>query len=48
MRQHADELAPLETLDMGKPIADSTRIDIPAAARCIGWFAEAIDKFTTK
>jgi acyl-CoA reductase-like NAD-dependent aldehyde dehydrogenase len=42
--QHADELALLETLDMGKPIADSTRIDIPAAARCIGWFAEAIDK----
>ncbi len=40
----ADELALLETLDMGKPIADSTRIDIPAAARCIAWFAEAIDK----
>jgi 4-guanidinobutyraldehyde dehydrogenase/NAD-dependent aldehyde dehydrogenase len=44
MRQNADELALLETLDMGKPIADSTRIDIPAAARCISWFAEAIDK----
>jgi 4-guanidinobutyraldehyde dehydrogenase/NAD-dependent aldehyde dehydrogenase len=42
--RHAEELALLETLDMGKPIADSTRIDIPAAARCIGWFAEAIDK----
>ena len=40
----AEELALLETLDMGKPIADSTRIDIPAAARCIAWFAEAIDK----
>jgi 4-guanidinobutyraldehyde dehydrogenase/NAD-dependent aldehyde dehydrogenase len=44
IRRHADELALLETLDMGKPIADSTRIDIPAAARCIAWFAEAIDK----
>ena len=44
IRQHAEELALLETLDMGKPIADSTRIDIPAAARCIAWFAEAIDK----
>jgi acyl-CoA reductase-like NAD-dependent aldehyde dehydrogenase len=42
--KHAEELALLETLDMGKPIADSTRIDIPAAARCIAWFAEAIDK----
>ena len=44
IRQHAEELALLETLDMGKPIADSTRIDIPAAARCLAWFAEAIDK----
>jgi 4-guanidinobutyraldehyde dehydrogenase/NAD-dependent aldehyde dehydrogenase len=42
--KHAEELALLETLDMGKPIADSTRIDVPAAARCIAWFAEAIDK----
>ncbi len=42
--KHMEELALLETLDMGKPIADSTRIDIPAAARCIAWFAEAIDK----
>jgi 4-guanidinobutyraldehyde dehydrogenase/NAD-dependent aldehyde dehydrogenase len=40
----AGELALLETLDMGKPIADSMRIDIPAAVRCIAWFAEAIDK----
>ncbi|HSD74291.1 MAG TPA: aldehyde dehydrogenase [Steroidobacteraceae bacterium] len=44
IQQHAEELALLETLDMGKPIADSTRIDMPAAARCIAWFAEAIDK----
>jgi 4-guanidinobutyraldehyde dehydrogenase / NAD-dependent aldehyde dehydrogenase len=42
--KHTEELALLETLDMGKPIADSTRIDIPGAARCITWFAEAIDK----
>ncbi len=44
IQKHAEELALLETLDMGKPIADSMRIDIPAASRCIGWFAEAIDK----
>jgi acyl-CoA reductase-like NAD-dependent aldehyde dehydrogenase len=29
---------------MGKPIRDSTRIDIPAAANCIAWYAEAADK----
>ena len=39
-----DELALLETLDMGKPISDSLGVDIPATARCIAWYAEAIDK----
>src|SRR3546814_2084770 len=29
---------------MGKPIGDSTRIDIPAVANCIRWYAEAVDK----
>jgi len=41
---HRDELALLETLDMGKPIADSLAVDIPSTARCITWYAEAIDK----
>jgi acyl-CoA reductase-like NAD-dependent aldehyde dehydrogenase len=41
---HRDELALLETLDMGKPIADSLKIDVPSAARCIQWYAESIDK----
>jgi acyl-CoA reductase-like NAD-dependent aldehyde dehydrogenase len=44
IREHAEELALLETLDMGKPISDSFKIDIPGAARCIQWYAEAIDK----
>jgi 4-guanidinobutyraldehyde dehydrogenase / NAD-dependent aldehyde dehydrogenase len=44
IREHSEELALLETLDMGKPIADSLKIDIPGAARCIQWYAEAIDK----
>jgi acyl-CoA reductase-like NAD-dependent aldehyde dehydrogenase len=39
-----EALALLETLDMGKPIRDSLSIDIPAAVRCLRWFAEAIDK----
>src|SRR3546814_330185 len=34
IEQHTTELALLETLDMGKPIGDSPRIDIPAVANC--------------
>ena len=45
IREHEDELALLETLDAGKPIADTTTVDVPGAAYCIEWFAEAIDKF---
>jgi gamma-glutamyl-gamma-aminobutyraldehyde dehydrogenase len=39
-----EELALLETIDMGKPIRDSMSVDVPAAARCIQWYAEAVDK----
>src|SRR5262249_26051133 len=39
-----DELALLETLDMGKPIKYSLMVDVPACARCIAWYAEAVDK----
>ena len=39
-----DELALLETLDMGKPIQYSLAVDVPATARCIAWYAEAVDK----
>jgi 4-guanidinobutyraldehyde dehydrogenase/NAD-dependent aldehyde dehydrogenase len=42
--RHAEEIALMETLDVGKPIADSTVIDGPGAARCIRWYGEAIDK----
>jgi acyl-CoA reductase-like NAD-dependent aldehyde dehydrogenase len=41
---HLDELALLETLDVGKPIGDSTSVDIPNAIGCMRWFAEAVDK----
>jgi len=44
IRKHREELALTESLDMGKPITDSLKIDIPAAANCIAWYAEAIDK----
>ena len=39
-----DELALLETLDMGKPIQYSLAVDVPSTARCIAWYAEAVDK----
>ena len=42
--QHGEELALTETLDMGKPVGDSLAVDIPGAARCIEWYAEAVDK----
>jgi acyl-CoA reductase-like NAD-dependent aldehyde dehydrogenase len=44
IRENADELARLETLDVGKPIRDSMKVDIPTAAAVIQWYAEAIDK----
>lgn len=44
IRAHRDELALLETLDMGKPISDSTSIDVRAVANCFDWYGEAIDK----
>jgi len=44
MDEHADELALLETLDMGKPIHDSRRTDVPLATETVQYYAEAIDK----
>src|SRR5438552_9733872 len=39
-----EELALLETLDMGKPVQHSLSVDVAAAARTIAWYAEAVDK----
>ena len=44
IRANRDELALLETLDMGKPIKYSLSVDVPSSARCVQWYAEAIDK----
>lgn len=41
---HADELALMETLDMGKPIQYSRAVDVNSAANCIRWYGEAVDK----
>jgi len=44
IEDHADEIALLECLDAGKPIADTTGGDVPSAVRTIRWSGEAIDK----
>jgi gamma-glutamyl-gamma-aminobutyraldehyde dehydrogenase len=43
MENH-EELALLESLNVGKPIQDALNIDIPGSAGCFEWYAEAIDK----
>lgn len=44
IREHQEELALLETMDVGKPISDSMNVDVMGAARTIQWYGEAIDK----
>ncbi|NYD78298.1 aldehyde dehydrogenase family protein [Arthrobacter cupressi] len=44
MERHADELALLETLDSGKPILQTTTVDVPGAISTLRWYAEAADK----
>jgi 4-guanidinobutyraldehyde dehydrogenase/NAD-dependent aldehyde dehydrogenase len=44
IEQHTEELALLESLDVGKPISDTTNVDVPSAVRTIRWSGEAIDK----
>jgi len=44
IEQHGEELALLESLDMGKPVGDALAVDVAATVRCINWTGEAIDK----
>jgi acyl-CoA reductase-like NAD-dependent aldehyde dehydrogenase len=44
MREHREELALLETLSVGKPIAQALSIDLRAAPDAIAYYAEACDK----
>ena len=41
---NAEELALLESLDMGKPVAEALAVDVPGSAATFRWYAEAIDK----
>jgi acyl-CoA reductase-like NAD-dependent aldehyde dehydrogenase len=42
--KHAEELQLLETLDVGKPIRYSRRVDVAQAELTYRWYGEAIDK----
>lgn len=44
IRANLDELALLETLDVGKVIGDSLAVDVPFAADCIQYYGELADK----
>ena len=42
--ENVEELAVMEALDAGKPVADCLEIDVPETANCIRWHGEAQDK----
>jgi acyl-CoA reductase-like NAD-dependent aldehyde dehydrogenase len=42
--EHAEELAQLESADVGHPIGDARNVDVVNARNCFAWYAEAIDK----
>jgi gamma-glutamyl-gamma-aminobutyraldehyde dehydrogenase len=42
--EHAEQLAVLDTLDMGKPISDMVNVDVPSVIQTIQFMAEYIDK----
>ena len=44
MLEYREELALLESLNVGKPITNALTGDIVSSAGCIQWYAEAIDK----
>ena len=44
MTEHSEELARLESVDVGHPISDARTVDVVNAIRCFRFYAEAIDK----
>jgi gamma-glutamyl-gamma-aminobutyraldehyde dehydrogenase len=44
IREHLEELALLDSLDMGKLVMDAAEHDVPGSADVFQWYAEAIDK----
>ncbi|MDO5661103.1 MAG: aldehyde dehydrogenase [Brachybacterium sp.] len=48
LEENVDDLARMEALDAGKPLADCYAEDMPGAFESIRWYAEAADKFFGK
>jgi acyl-CoA reductase-like NAD-dependent aldehyde dehydrogenase len=44
IRADREQLALIESLDVGKPIRDTLSVDVPSCATTFQWYAEAIDK----
>src|SRR5690606_29160509 len=44
VEEHAEELALLESVDMGKPFTDALAVDIRVTVQCLDFYAEAVDK----
>ena len=44
LASRADAFGRVETLDNGKPIFESAKIDLPTAAECLAYFGESADK----
>ncbi|MBM7087094.1 aldehyde dehydrogenase [Streptomyces sp. S12] len=44
IEEHAEELALLESVDMGKPYTDALAVDLRVTLQCLDFYAEAADK----
>jgi gamma-glutamyl-gamma-aminobutyraldehyde dehydrogenase len=44
MRREFHELAVMESLDSGKPVAEIETVDLPETLHCLEWYAELADK----
>jgi gamma-glutamyl-gamma-aminobutyraldehyde dehydrogenase len=44
IRENGEELALLDSVDMGKPVEDALGVDVQGAAGVFQWYAEAADK----
>ncbi|MFI6359006.1 aldehyde dehydrogenase [Streptomyces sp. NPDC050743] len=44
VEEHAEELALLESVDMGKPFTDALAVDLRVTAQSLDFYAEAVDK----
>ncbi|WP_171046627.1 aldehyde dehydrogenase family protein [Pseudarthrobacter sp. NamE5] len=44
LESNARELALIESIDSGRPVRETSTVDVPGTISCLRWYAEAIDK----